>query len=256
MNTSKATAEIRTATKQLVDSLLSMNVQNRPIKKTVVEKYCRDIKAGKWILTNQGIGVSESGALIDGQHRLQAIKECNYPPVTILIVNGLSDDCKMAVDQHAKRTARDMLQFAFDTRVSFSAPAIATCLIHANGPRGWHGNQTMNEIYDCIVEYNEEIEKVVAIPKNCKFFATPYLAAFVDCLKNNIGTCEQLAKFMFDVECGEMLSKSDPQFHLRNLVISSKSISGGMMMRKERFEKAKKAFTAYANNQKMGVLRA
>lgn len=251
----KPTAEIRTATKQLVDALLSMNTSNRPIKPRVVEKYARDIKTGKWVLTNQGIGVSESGILIDGQHRLEAIKACGYPPVTILIVTGLSDDCKLAVDQHAKRSARDMLQFAFDYRVSNSAPAIATALICSKSPNGWAGGQTMSEIYECILEHAEEIQAVVELPKNLKNFAAPYLAAFIDCIKSGIGDLEKLAKFIHDVESGEMLSRNDPQFHLHNLMKSTRMTGGGSVVRKERFEKAKKAFTAYSAGQKMGVLR-
>lgn len=252
----KAKAEIRTATKQLVDTLLAMNTSNRSIKPRVVEKYARDIKAGKWVLTNQGIGVSESGVMIDGQHRLEAIKACGYPPVDILVVTGLSDDCKLAVDQHAKRSARDMLQFAFDCRVTHAAPAIATALICSKSPQGWAGGQTMSEIYDCIVEHAEEIEAVVAIPKAASSFAAPYLAAFVDCVKSGIGNMEKLTKFIRDVESGEMLSKQEPQFHFRNFVISTRKSGGGSTVRKERFEKAKKAFTAYASGQKMGVLRA
>jgi hypothetical protein len=232
-----------------------MNTTNRPIKKRVVEKYTRDIKAGKWMLTNQGIGISESGVLLDGQHRLQAIKDCGYPPIPILIVSGLSDDCRLAVDQHAKRSARDMLQFAFDYRVSSFAPAIATALICSKSPNGWAGGQTMSEIYECILEYDEEIETVVSLPKNQKTFAAPYLAAFIDCIKSGVGDVEKLAKFINDVESGEMLTKTDPQFHLHNLIRSTRMTGGGSVVRKERFEKAKKAFTAFANGQKMGVLR-
>jgi hypothetical protein len=251
-----AFAEIRTTTKPLVDALLAMNTLNRPIKKRVVEKYARDIKAGKWVLTNQGIGVSESGVLLDGQHRLEAIKACGYPPVPVLVVGGLPDECRLAVDQHAKRSARDMLHFAFDYRVSNSAPAIATALICSKSSNGWSGGQTMSEIYECILDYSEEIEAVVSLPKNVKNFAAPYLAAFIDCIKSGIGDIDKLAKFINDIETGEMLSRTDPQFHLRNLVKSTRMTGGGSVVRKERFEKAKKAFTAYVNGQKMGVLRA
>lgn len=250
----KAIAEIRTATKTLVDALLAMNTSNRPIKKRVVEKYARDIKAGNWLLTNQGIGVSDSGVLLDGQHRLEAIKQCGYPPVSILVVSGLSEDCKMAVDQHAKRTARDMLQFAFEYRVSYYAPAIATALLASK--TDWRGGYTMSEIYDCILDHEEEIRSIVEIPKNHKSFAAPYLAAFVQCIRDGIGDLEKMTKFIHDVETGEMLSKNDPQFHLHNLMRTTKSNGGGGLLRKERFEKAKKAYTAYASGQKMGVLRA
>jgi hypothetical protein len=247
-------ADIVVATKELVDCLLSMNTSNRPIRKSAVTKYANEIKAGRWILTNQGIGVSDDGVLIDGQHRLEALKQCGYPEVEILLVINLPASSAMAVDQHAKRSARDMIKFAFDARVNRLAPAIATSLMTSvMNKRSPH---SMHDIYDCITNYMVEIEQVTSIPKSSTFFAAPHLAAFVHCISDGIGTIEQLRKFISDVESGELLTKQDPQLHLRNFIITTRKSSAGELLRLERFAKSKKAFTAYAKGEQMGVLRA
>jgi hypothetical protein len=112
-----ATAQIKTATRQLVDSLLEMNTNNRAVRKSVVDCYKQDIADGRWYLTNQGIGVDINGVLIDGQHRLLAIKESGYPPIPLLIVSGLSVEAQTAIDQHSKRSVRDVWKLVLDHSV-------------------------------------------------------------------------------------------------------------------------------------------
>lgn len=249
----KPTATIRIATRELVDTLLAMNTNNRKLRKTVVDNYKRDLLSGNWHLTNQGIGVSCNGVLIDGQHRLEAIKAAGYPPVDILIVGGLNGIVQNLVDQQVKRSARDVLQFAFNVRVANQAPAICNVILRSVFCFGGGYKPTMTELMDCVNDYCEEIETVVAKPKSMTFFAAPYLAAFVLSCKN--GHTEKTLEFMEAVEAGELLSKDMPAFHLRNLIVSNRRNSGGMAVQKERFLKAEKAVSAHTENQKMGVLR-
>lgn len=249
----KPRAEIVTATSQLVDALLSMNNNNRNIKKNVVERYKRDIESGNWSLTNQGIGVSEDGVLIDGQHRLQAIMECGYPPIDILIVYGLSMDSQKHVDQQAKRSARDLLMFAFNARVSRSAPAIGNCILKFELVSSGY-TPTISELMDCISAYIDEMKELCLIPKKANFFAAPFMASFTIAAKQH--GINKIAEFMRLVEDGELLTKNMPAFHLRNLIVTQKRSSGGSFVQKERMFKCNKAIAAYLEGKEMGVLRA
>jgi len=249
----KPYAEIKIATRELVEALLSMNTKNRHLKRSVIARYKRDIEAGNWMLTNQGIGVSESGVLIDGQHRLEAIKECGYPALSILIVYGLSMESQQVVDQQAKRSARDLLSFAFNARVSRGAPAIGNCILRNH--RGWAGSYspTITELMDCLTEYMDEIEEIVGKPKLGNFYAAPHLAAFVMIAK--VGNREKVLDFMEMVETGEMLTKTMPAFHLRNLMVTTRKGGGGMQAQIERFKKTTKATECFIQGGEMGVLR-
>lgn len=251
----KPHAEIRTVTKQLVDSLLAMNTSNRPLRNAIVEKYASDIKAGKWKITNQGIGVTVDGVLADGQHRLHAIKLLDYPPVPLLIVYGLDADSQIVIDSHAKRSARDVLQFAFGVRVNRNAPAIANVILKAknNELRKSYSNHVL---MDCISEYLEEIEIVANTPKSANFYAAPFLASFVIQMKLRPDLKDEIIKFMKSTEDGEMLDKTMPQYHLRNYIASSSKNSAGGEMQTERFIKCTKALVAYLKGEKMAVLRA
>lgn len=251
----KKKCEIRMATKELVDSLLAMNTNNRGLRERVVNKYSEDIKNGNWKLTNQGIGVTSDGVLADGQHRLKALKACGYPPVEILIVYGLDPDVQIAIDAHTKRNARDLMQFAFGHRVSRSAPAIGNVLLKVDTAK-WGWGFSNHQLMDCLVSYADQIEFVCGVPKNANYFAAPMLAAFAFVLKKLPDNADAIKRFMESVESGELLTKTMPEYHLRNFIGSSSKQKGGSELQKERFEKAVKSLTASLNNETMGVLRA
>jgi hypothetical protein len=251
-------AQIVKATRDLVDGLLAMNTSNRNPKKTVIDAYCRDIEAGHWMLTNQGIGVTSDGVLLDGQHRLMALKSCGYPPIEILLVTGLNPAAQIAVDAHAKRTARDILNIAFNTRVNVIAPAIGNLLMLIE-ERGWGSGRVTNaELFDKIAAYMIEIEAVTSVPKVANYFSAPFLAAFCKAMKEQPDRSEDIKAFMRRVELGEMLTRTMPEFHLRAFVTLSKQTgnSGGGSQRRERYEKTIKALIASLDGKPMGVLRA
>lgn len=250
----KPYSEIKTATKQLVDALLAMNTNNRSLRTGTVKMYAEDIKSGKWMLTNQGIGITKSGVLADGQHRLEAIKSCGYPPVQLLIVHGLEESVQIAVDAHAKRSARDMLHFAFGYRVSRSAPAIGNIILKYKQNK-WFGGFTNSQLMESIRDYADEIEIITNAPKNASFFAAPFLASFVMQLQIRPDLRNEILAFMAKVETGEMLDKTMPEYHLRNYIATSTKMKGGGEMQKERLVKCTKALTASLKGEKMGALR-
>lgn len=73
-------------TRELVDTLLANNNGNRPISRPRVAQLVRDIKNGNWQPNGSPIVVDADGNLLDGQHRLEAIKEAGYPRYITLIL--------------------------------------------------------------------------------------------------------------------------------------------------------------------------
>jgi len=246
------------ATRELVDSLIErIAPDQRPIRTTACDRYARDMAAGNWIPTNQGIGIDSTGAVFDGQHRLYALRQAGYPPVELLIVRGLDPSCRIVVDGGVKRSFRDLVHYQFNARVHRSAGAVATAILldQAHWARV---SISQKERYDCVLEHQEVLEAVLGLPKNVKFFPCPFYAAWVVCLTSGIGTINHLATFVADVESGENLQKNQPQYHLRNLLFATKARGGGASgsIQKERFKKAKRAFVAYVAGEPMFSLRA
>lgn len=89
--------------------LLARNAgYNRSVRKGVVASYASDMAGGKW---NERIGdpirFSDTGILIDGQHRLKAIAESGKT-VVVSIMTGLSESDYKDVDNGSARTVTDV----------------------------------------------------------------------------------------------------------------------------------------------------
>lgn len=247
--------QIKTATKDLVESLLAMNTSNRAIKKSVVECYKTDIADGRWFVTNQGIGVDCNGVLVDGQHRLIAIRELGYPPVKLLIITGLDPRVREVVDQHAKRNTRDVWRMFMDLDVANIAPAV--CTVIDSDRRGWAGGKVSpQKLKDILDEHFEEMQFVIDTVKDFQLrWSSPYLAAVVLACKTHSTRWNDIAAFVNRVESGENLTRRMPEFHLRNLILTGSRTSGGYV-RHERFSKAKRAILASLSGEELGILRA
>ena len=257
MKNHNVTVKIVTLTKELVDSLLACNITNRKPRRRVIDAYKRDMQAGKWSLTHQGIAVSDANVLIDGQHRLLAAKELGYPPIEVIIVNGLPFETQKYVDQQAKRTMSDVIKIAFNRTFAQSAPAIAGVAIRkasSGGNSMASMNPTSEEIVNFIENHFEEIEQITHANTD-RFFAAGHLSALVVCAKS-IGDVDKVVEFMHSVISGEMLDRTMPAFHLRNYTINSRGKGGGSSVIDERYNKTHKAITAYLNGEEMKALRA
>lgn len=75
ISTTAQFSRIETIDVEVAKLLLQGNVRNRPISMPHVKALARDMLAGKWRLTHQGIALDKDYRLVDGQHRLTAIVE-------------------------------------------------------------------------------------------------------------------------------------------------------------------------------------
>lgn len=102
------TTEIVDVTPELARTWLKANTRNRNLRQADVEKYARDMRAGRWQFTGEAIKFSKTGVLLDGQHRLHAIVKAGVP-VKTLVIWGIDDPAQHVMDTGAKRTPGDAL---------------------------------------------------------------------------------------------------------------------------------------------------
>lgn len=112
------TAKFVTVTKELVESLLAKNVHNRRVKPHSVAYLSKQIRSGNWRPNNQGVAVSTAGVLLDGQHRLMALREAGYPPVQLLVVGGLESDAIGTIDVGTRRDHADTLKLLMNQDIN------------------------------------------------------------------------------------------------------------------------------------------
>lgn len=91
-----------------------INRNNRGLRNDHVEYLAREITNGRWQTTHQGIAFSESGRLLDGQHRLAAIVRAGKS-VDINVSEGLPEEAFEAIDCGLKRANHDRIHLVNDS---------------------------------------------------------------------------------------------------------------------------------------------
>jgi len=107
---------------------LEGNTHNRALRDATVQRYARDMAAGRWRLTHQGIAFGPDGTLIDGQHRLWAIVEADTA-IRMMVARGVPADAQAVIDDNLPRTAVDALKLRHNTPAKNVEVAIAKRII-------------------------------------------------------------------------------------------------------------------------------
>lgn len=96
-------------TPEMAREWLKNNQQNRSVRRMVVECYKREMLAGRWKLTHQGVAFDEQMNLLDGQHRLMAISESGIS-VWMMVSFNVESSARLVIDDHAKRDYADSIR--------------------------------------------------------------------------------------------------------------------------------------------------
>lgn len=127
-----------TITPQLALEYLNHNIRNRRLRKDAVAMIARDIKAGRFRTTHQGIAFYEDGELADGQHRLRAIMKAGVP-VEMMVTRGLKRDAMSAIDRGTARNVSDIFAIGNDDNDGVSKAIRCQRVTSAINQMCWNG---------------------------------------------------------------------------------------------------------------------
>lgn len=82
----------------------------RNIRTTNLQKICKDLKNGKWKDTGEPIIISDTGHVINGQHRIKAFLSVDIYPEVLLVKNVHLMDGYKAIDTGSPRTTADVFK--------------------------------------------------------------------------------------------------------------------------------------------------
>jgi hypothetical protein len=260
---SKKDAHIVKASKKLADELLEMNTENRATKKAHMQWLQQAISDKHFILTPQGIGVSTEQKIIDGQHRLLAIKEAGYPPVELLIVTGLEPKSKIYVDQHAKRSTADMLKIVMNEEVTNRMASLVNCHLKISEDsedgfifRRKEDGRSLKPALDDIVDTMGEHISLLTLLQDA---AGPYARAGILCALFHYATkydAYSAIEFALQVRDGEKLTKNKPAYRLRQYLLEGgKRTSYGSSGQLSDYKNTVTACIKHAKGEEMESLR-
>lgn len=251
----KKDAQIVKASKKLVDELLSLNQNNRNPRKTHIDWLQDAIKTKEFILTGQGISVSDKGILIDGQHRLMAIRNAGYPPVEILVVTGLDEKSRIYVDQHAKRSTSDMLKIVLNQEITNRLAAIINFHLKLKEKEGDFIWDKLKPSLDEVVEATAEHSYIISLLIDAMGplgRAGLLCALFHYAKRYDEDTALQFAG---QVGIGENLERDDPAHRLRHYLFTRGKKNYGGSGQLEDYKVCVTACVAHANGDKMETIR-
>lgn len=246
-------AEITTITPEHAAKLLRGNTNNRKMRRSLVERYARDMGEGRWIPNGEAVVVN-GRTLIDGQHRLQACIESGAPFQTVF-VSGVSLDAVSTIDTGAGRTFSDVLKMHGVADHNSIAGIVRF---------GWGWDQgnlyrTLNpstlELSEWL-DMNPEVHEALAIvgpARNNPLRAKASSLACVVLKSIQNGHREDAVAFIDQMISGANLSEYDAVFHLRNLFINQ-ATSHKKLSRVDIHARIIKAWNYYILGEECGKL--
>lgn len=226
--------EVSTVTPRMAAKWLAENnTHNRSLFEKTIEKYAREMAAGAWALTNQGIGFADDGTLLDGQQRLSAIVMANTP-VKMLVVKGLPRIYKSngdgdlftqdVIDGNKPRTTPDNLKISHGIDNATVKMAIANMIVCAFKAITKLSPRIALKILDL---YSDEIEFTLANKTNTRGLSfTPALAGIVLAAKVDFdGTMDFKDQYFKGID----LKEGSPALTFRNFMLgrSTSTVNGG-----------------------------
>lgn len=232
--------------------LLRNNTRNRTLRKGLVDQYARDMLAGRWLQTHQGIAINCDGTILDGQHRLHAIVQSGVT-VRILVARGVPSNVQKEMDGGAIRTVSDVLTLDSGETVSASVVAIAKATTELCG-----GTRVMtrSEIGETVEQLRHAISFVdgYLVPKQRGVTSAPVWAA-VAVAWFYVQDLERLREFC-DVLSGREIAASDADraaVILREWLLRTGAKAGGQW-RRDAFKKTQRAIVAFVDRHSIEKL--
>jgi len=100
-------SQVLEVTPELANAWMQKNTFNRKLSRHTVRKYASDMERGEWKLNHQGIAFDDEGILVDGQHRLAAVRESGKT-VRMMVTWGAD---RTGIDELRVRSTQDVIKF-------------------------------------------------------------------------------------------------------------------------------------------------
>jgi hypothetical protein len=243
-----------TITPQLGEELLSRNIGNRNLSLGEVSKLREEIRRGNFLTTGQGLSVNTQGILVDGQHRLYALKAEGWPNVKMFVMTGIEEKAKMYFDQHRIRREKDIFDIKYPSaKVKSRFFSVLNYVIQYNNK--WNRTKLVNSEKEGLIPvYENEIGNIIDVGSPKAFFSAAHYAGFV-VVAHETGRLSEVCAFVKQVADGINLTDKMPAYHLRNFVSMQRGGSGSNI-HQERMLKSIAATRAFLGNKEMKLLRA
>lgn len=257
------TQSIETITPEIASLILEQQINNRPLSDRAVATYASAMKMGKWnigppLLFN---GLGGWSGLIDGQHRIAAVKRAKTA-VSFAVIRGLDSSVFKDVDVGKKRSVQDLLVIMKSKNPGVVGSIAKVILAVEAGHEPWDLSNVRLMPGDIAHRAaNDPLIQMIGSDLMGKY-------ASVRKITHSLGTTGwlmyELSKYPDQTKVADFFltlggksvpaDATDPAFALRNRMTED-ALAKRKMGRKERSAIMVKAWNYYANNQPVKLLK-
>lgn len=217
------TCRLEVVTPEIAAAWLEKNTTNRPVDQSVVDRYGRDMLAGRWLVTGDPIQFGESGRMLGGQHRCWACVQYDVIFRTY-VVRGIpleEEEAVMAtLDSGKKRTLGNALAIYGEKDCSLLASIVNMIWRYEKGHLTRASYPTHGESIEWLRE-NDEVHAALSVARtvyaHLKAPPTPVGVAYHLNAKVDAEAAEEFWRLAAD---GAGLASGSPILAYRRWVIS------------------------------------
>lgn len=249
--------EVVEVTPAMAAAWLDRNESNRPITWNFVMQLARDMKAGEFLCTHQGIAFDTSGRLIDGQHRLWAILESDVTVCMRVFYNEPPDNIRL-IDGNCPRRMSDRMTLA-RTLGTVRTDELATLRAMVSGislvtkRRTLHEEMALLEKHRAAVHFSHEHLSVARPAGIANSMTRAVIARAWYVVQEHI----YLSRFCEVLRTGVMAIEDERSIvTLRDLLIDGRKRFNTKVGRQRHYALTSRALLAYLQCERLTVLRA
>lgn len=249
-NASDPVAEIAMLTPVMAEVLLANNHNNRPLSRRNSLDLEADIANNRFVFNGESIVVSNTGKLLDGQHRCEQVIKTGRSIKTVLVF-GVRESARFTIDTGKSKTAADFLGMkgrpynkALAACAGYHIMWSAHGRIETSGGKNTSIRPTKKQIVDIVDELpgiGESVEFTAPCIKTTRAHA---ILAFCHYVIWKKASREAADHFIGRIIDGVSLRAGSPILYVRNKLINA----GRGALAGERVELIFRAWNLYRNN--------
>ncbi len=201
--------------------MLATNTNNRPVNRANLAKIASAMRLGHWEFNGDPIRISDTGDLLDGQHRLSALIQVDtaYP---FAVIRGLKSGVFHTLDTGQPRTAADVFSINGEDE---SSSLVSGLRFMDLATHGYKTNRLSNIQMEILLAEHPRIRDSVTYIKSFKptalriparvLFGYHYLMSAKD--------ADLADDFFAKLLTGENVRATEPVYVLRNALIANAS---------------------------------
>jgi hypothetical protein len=239
-------------TPEMAEALLADRGPNRHVSASVINKYARDMEAGRWRLNGQTIKIAKDGRLLDGQHRLEAAKKAKRP-FPAIVVEGLAEETFSSLDIGRRRAMNEVLRERGENHTITLASALRWLWMIQNGvvlaANSSPTNGELLELFEKHPDIRSSLKHVAAIRE----IMGSGIASALHCTfaqRDPMRADEFFARLIDGVQ----LAEHSPVRHLRERLIRTRSSHRVRLAEAERVAISIKAWNAFREDRSVQLL--